>query len=299
MASVEQSIEDQVEERDNQLEAAGEQLHAEQAGRKADEDLAAYYRTASVYISLSEHEGFCVPLLEAMAADNGWNREFVQRVTGTSGLYSAQGEAMRSKYESGELKQEDLSLELWTTSVLQFDEDTGAAGIYCTTFSPHVKPQGETTEADYAHHYLLDFAHRDPPFILARREVTGPGMFDSRSVPDITTSNSQVIRNLQKAGLARAHLEVDPPRAFLGFGGSQIADWNKPGAKVSSIASTASHNAAITSIATTGDSAPKKIGVLETRVLAPSTAKWSEIGVTADQADTFGLQFLAVSVAVL
>lgn len=173
--------------------------------------------------------------LEAMAADNGWNREFVQRVTGTSGLYSAQGEAMRSKYESGELKQEDLSLELWTTSVLQFDEDTGAAGIYCTTFSPHVKPQGETTEADYAHHYLLDFAHRDPPFILARREVTGPGMFDSRSVPDITTSNSQVIRNLQKAGLARAHLEVDPPRAFLGFGGSQIADWNKPGAKVSSI----------------------------------------------------------------
>jgi len=51
----------------------------------------------------------------------------------------------------------------------------------------------------------------------------------------LTTSNSQVIRNLQKAGLARAHLEVDPPRAFLGFGGSQISDWNKPGAKVSSM----------------------------------------------------------------
>jgi glycosyltransferase involved in cell wall biosynthesis len=32
-------------------------------------DLATYYRMASVYISLSEHEGFCVPLLEAMAAD--------------------------------------------------------------------------------------------------------------------------------------------------------------------------------------------------------------------------------------
>lgn len=38
-------------------------------GPVPDEDLAAYYRTASVYISLSEHEGFCVPLLEAMAAD--------------------------------------------------------------------------------------------------------------------------------------------------------------------------------------------------------------------------------------
>jgi L-malate glycosyltransferase len=34
-----------------------------------EEDLAIYYRTARVYLSLSEHEGFCVPLLEAMSAD--------------------------------------------------------------------------------------------------------------------------------------------------------------------------------------------------------------------------------------
>ena len=39
------------------------------AGAVPDWELAAYYRTASVYLSLSEHEGFCVPLLEAMAAD--------------------------------------------------------------------------------------------------------------------------------------------------------------------------------------------------------------------------------------
>jgi L-malate glycosyltransferase len=38
-------------------------------GAVPDEDLATYYRMARVYISLSEHEGFCVPLLEAMAAD--------------------------------------------------------------------------------------------------------------------------------------------------------------------------------------------------------------------------------------
>ena len=38
-------------------------------GEVTDDELAAYYRTADVYISLSEHEGFCVPLLEAMAAD--------------------------------------------------------------------------------------------------------------------------------------------------------------------------------------------------------------------------------------
>ena len=38
-------------------------------GPVPDAELAAYYRAASVYVSLSEHEGFCVPLLEAMAMD--------------------------------------------------------------------------------------------------------------------------------------------------------------------------------------------------------------------------------------
>ena len=38
-------------------------------GAVSDEELAVYYRHAAVYISLSEHEGFCAPLVEAMAAD--------------------------------------------------------------------------------------------------------------------------------------------------------------------------------------------------------------------------------------
>jgi glycosyltransferase involved in cell wall biosynthesis len=38
-------------------------------GPVPDEELAVYYRHAAVYVSLSEHEGFCVPLVEAMAAD--------------------------------------------------------------------------------------------------------------------------------------------------------------------------------------------------------------------------------------
>jgi glycosyltransferase involved in cell wall biosynthesis len=38
-------------------------------GPVPDEDLATFYRWADVYLSLSEHEGFCVPLVEAMAAD--------------------------------------------------------------------------------------------------------------------------------------------------------------------------------------------------------------------------------------
>ncbi len=38
-------------------------------GPVPDRELATYYRTADAYLSLSEHEGFCVPLLEAMAMD--------------------------------------------------------------------------------------------------------------------------------------------------------------------------------------------------------------------------------------
>ncbi len=38
-------------------------------GPVPDEDLGAFYRWADAYVSLSEHEGFCVPLVEAMAAD--------------------------------------------------------------------------------------------------------------------------------------------------------------------------------------------------------------------------------------
>ncbi len=38
-------------------------------GPVPDEELATYYRNAHAYVSLSEHEGFCAPLVEAMAMD--------------------------------------------------------------------------------------------------------------------------------------------------------------------------------------------------------------------------------------
>ena len=37
-------------------------------GQVDDDDLYAYYRAADVFLCLSEHEGFCVPLQEAMHA---------------------------------------------------------------------------------------------------------------------------------------------------------------------------------------------------------------------------------------
>jgi glycosyltransferase involved in cell wall biosynthesis len=38
-------------------------------GAVTDDELSAYYRHAHAYVSLSEHEGFCAPLVEAMAMD--------------------------------------------------------------------------------------------------------------------------------------------------------------------------------------------------------------------------------------
>jgi glycosyltransferase involved in cell wall biosynthesis len=42
---------------------------AHMIGRVSDEALAACYRAADVFVTASEHEGFCAPLLEAMAFD--------------------------------------------------------------------------------------------------------------------------------------------------------------------------------------------------------------------------------------
>ena len=39
------------------------------AGEVSDAELAAYYRSADVFVCLSEHEGFCAPVLEAMHHD--------------------------------------------------------------------------------------------------------------------------------------------------------------------------------------------------------------------------------------
>jgi glycosyltransferase involved in cell wall biosynthesis len=38
-------------------------------GKVSDEALSSYYRAANVFVSSSEHEGFCVPVIEAMAMD--------------------------------------------------------------------------------------------------------------------------------------------------------------------------------------------------------------------------------------
>lgn len=58
-------------------------------GTVTDEKLAAYYRTADLFWSMSEHEGFCVPLVEAMWFDVpilAFNSSAIPETLGDAGL---------------------------------------------------------------------------------------------------------------------------------------------------------------------------------------------------------------------
>ena len=54
---------------DELIDRAGLGSHVKITGQVTDEELFGWYRAANAYVSLSEHEGFGVPLIEAMAFD--------------------------------------------------------------------------------------------------------------------------------------------------------------------------------------------------------------------------------------
>ena len=175
--------------------------------------------------------------LRALAAANEWNPEFVEAAVATAGQYSKYGEAMRLKSYIERQDAQDKSIEIWTSSLLQFDDATKAAGIYNTTFSPHIRPMtGEQDDPkNFAKHYLLDYAHGRPPFIQVRRQVEGPSLDDSRGVAEMVRSDQTVIKKLTDALVVRAHLEVDPPRAKIGAGWTRMTEGIKPGAMLETV----------------------------------------------------------------
>lgn len=180
--------------------------------------------------------------LRSTAASNGWNEDFVEAVVQTAGQFSVFGERMRDQSITTDAR--DRAIEIWTVKVRQVDPDTGAAGIYCTTLSPHLNPGqgaagngptaggGRDASRWYAKHYLLDYAHGQYPFCQAEREVTGPALDDSRGIPEMVRSDQKVIKLHQDALGVRAQLEVNPPRLKLGSGWTKIKDEWGPGAEI-------------------------------------------------------------------
>ncbi len=171
--------------------------------------------------------------LESTAASNGWNEEFVTRAIGTMGQFSALADGLRQKHVVEDQESTERQIEIWTTTVYQYDETIKAGGYYFTVLSPHLAPVPGTTvtEADYAKHALLAYAC-GAPFVQSRRMVEGPGLEDSRGVSEMVRSDQAIVKMLTDALIARAHLEVDPPRAFVGMGWSKVEGWNRPGARL-------------------------------------------------------------------
>ena len=147
------------------------------------------------------------------------------------GKYSSLADGLKEQAATDAAETGERYIEVWTTTVYQFDETTGAAGWYFTVFSPHLKPAGKVTEADYGKHALLAYAC-GAPFVQVRRLVEGPGLEDSRGVPEMVRPDQAIIKMLQDALVTRAHLETDPPRAFVGLGWSKMDGWNRPGARL-------------------------------------------------------------------
>ncbi len=76
----------------------GLEAHVELAGKVDDARLKALYRGCDVFLSLSEHEGFCVPVIEAMAFDLpvvAYAASAVPETVGQGGLVLADKDAGR------------------------------------------------------------------------------------------------------------------------------------------------------------------------------------------------------------
>lgn len=99
------------------------------------EELVALYRAADMFVTMSEHEGFCVPLVEAMAFDTpaiGRARAAIPDTLGDAGLVlpptddpCLAAEAMRAVYEDADLARGIV--ERGRTRLASFEPDTARA----------------------------------------------------------------------------------------------------------------------------------------------------------------------------
>ena len=81
-------------------------------GKASSEDLEAYWKSASLFLCMSEHEGFCVPILEALAHEIpvlAYSSSAIPETLGKAGLlfnkknFSSVAEAMNAIIENNEL----------------------------------------------------------------------------------------------------------------------------------------------------------------------------------------------------
>jgi glycosyltransferase involved in cell wall biosynthesis len=167
-------------------------------GRVTDQELFGWYRAANAYVSLSEHEGFGVPLIEAMAFDLpviAYASSAVAETLGDAGISISDKdparilEALTRLYEDRSYRSEvtrgqrnrllrfsrkrlEAELRAWLIGIGAYDGSAEPAGLDART-DHGARPCGRTRyviEGPYETSYSLAIVNRNIALALSARE---------------------------------------------------------------------------------------------------------------------------------
>lgn len=149
-----------------------------------------------------------------------WNEKFIEAVIQTAGQVSFGDLDIKEQTRDKNARR----IEIITSFVRQTDED-GCQAIYCTVFSNFVPDL-------YAEHYMLDYAHGQYPFELARTEIIGPRPDSSRGVPAVLRTQQWELKRQRDNLHILSELRTNPPRLRIGLGWSKAEESYAPGSNV-------------------------------------------------------------------
>lgn len=149
-----------------------------------------------------------------------WDADFIDAACQQAGNVSFGDLDMREQMRDKNARR----IEIITSFVRQVDED-GVEAIYCTVFSAFVNDL-------YAEHYMLDYAHGQYPFELARTEIIGPRPDSSRGVPTVLRTQQWELKRQRDNLHILSELRTNPPRLRIGLGWSKAEEGYAPGSNV-------------------------------------------------------------------
>jgi len=188
----------------DEIAQRGLEANIQLLGKLSDEDIFALYRSADLYMSLSQHEGFGMPLVEAMAFDLpvlALSAGSVAATLGTGGLVLKNMDHERAAAAAKIILQEPWLRGRMITgqrrSLVRFERP-----VLVTALEQHLRRLGfEVT---------LDKAARTTPHGQELWSVEGP--FDSSY--SLAIVNRELARGLERAGERVALVSRDGPGPF-------------------------------------------------------------------------------------
>jgi len=185
---------------DELIDRTGLGRHVKFTGQVTDEELFGWYRAANAYVSLSEHEGFGVPLIEAMAFDLpviAYASSAVSETLGEAGICVADKEpatllealirvhqdrayrgevirSQRSRLLRFSRRRIETELKDWLIRVGAYDgaAERAGQGAPIDEVSPPAQRTHYVVEGPYETSYSLAIVNRNIALALSRREAS-------------------------------------------------------------------------------------------------------------------------------